>query len=119
MTHPARAGLTLLAVLALGACAQSSRPRASAAVVQACRQEVDRVYAAQNRVDLSVRDNRDIPFASSYNSGITSRGLGAQFGRDNQTQACITEATNGARAPAGAVASTGPTFGTTSATTSK
>ena len=103
----------VLGMLALTGCGQPSRPRASSAVLQKCRVEVDRVYSAQNRVDLSTRDTRDTPFASNYVSGITSSGLGAQYGRDNLTQSCINEATTGSAASAGGVASTGPTFGTT------
>ena len=68
---------------------QVSRNRASPAVVAACRAETDRVYAAQNRAELSYRDQRDTPFAGSYNSGITSRGLGARFGRDNMEASCL------------------------------
>ena len=94
--------------LLMGACAarppQSSADRAAAA---ACRQEVDRVYAAQNRRDLSYRDQRDTPFASSYNSGVTSAGLGTLFGRDNDIQACTSQARPGA--VSGAIG-TGPTF---------
>lgn len=117
MTFPVL--LTAVLVLALAGCSQPDRPRASAAVVQKCRMEVDRVYSAQNRVDLSLRDTRDTPFASNYNSGITSRGLGAQFGRDNQTQSCINEATNGSASAASSAASTGPTFETTPTSASK
>lgn len=131
MTFPARSSSTLTALLGLAAltaiagCSQSARPRASAAATQKCRVEVDRVYSAQNRVDLSTRDSRDTPFASNYLSGITSRGLGAQYGRDNMTQACVNEALAGSPAPAAsgapaaAAASTGPTFSTTPSSSSK
>ena len=96
-----------LALLAAG-CQPAPRSRADAAASAACRAEVDRVYAAQNRVELSQRDQRDTPFAASYNSGITSRGLGARFGRDNQVSSCVGSA-GGAGAGA-ADAGTGPTF---------
>ncbi|MGI4950657.1 MAG: hypothetical protein ACRYGM_02540 [Janthinobacterium lividum] len=123
MTHaPRLRTIVPLALLALGvsACSQPSRPRASAAIAQKCRMEVDRVYAAQNRVDLSLRDTRDTPFASNYNSGITTRGLGAQFGRDNMTQACVSDATTGAAAAAASpAANTGPTFTTTPTSTAR
>lgn len=76
--------------LALAAC-QTVPPRdpASAAAAAACRDRVDQVYAQQNRVELSMRDQRDAPFASSYNSGITSRGLGAQFSRGTMFNDCL------------------------------
>ena len=99
--------LVLLPLL-VGACGarppQSSADRAAAV---ACRQEIDRVYAAQNRRDLSYRDQRDTPFASSYNSGVTSAGLGTLFGRDNDIQSCTSQARPGA--VSGAIG-TGPTF---------
>ena len=102
--------LALLPLL-LGACAgrppQSNADRAAAV---ACRQEVDRVYAAQNRRDLSYRDQRDAPFASSYNSGVTSAGLGTLFGRDRDIQSCTSQARPGA--VSGAIG-TGPTFSPT------
>ncbi len=86
--------LLLLAAVALAGCQPPPRPtRAAAAAAQACRAEVDRVYAAQNRVDLSTRDQRDTPFASGYNSGITSEGLGARYGRDNQLTSCLNNST--------------------------
>ncbi len=99
--------LVLLPLL-LGACAAPS-PRSSAdrAVAAACRQEVDRVYAAQNRRDLSYRDQRDTPFAASYNSGITTTGLGSRFGRDSDVQSCVSLNRPGAAA---GDAGTGPTF---------
>ncbi len=117
---PNRTTLTVLALAplmlgALAGCQAPPRSRASAAATQACRAEVDRVYAAQNRVDLSTRDQRDTPFAGGYSSGITSQGLGAQFGRDNQLSSCINNSTApGTAAPAAAVApGTGPTFSPT------
>lgn len=102
----------LLAAALLAGCAQPTRPRANAATTAACRVEVDRVYSAQNRVDLSTRDNRDSPFASSYLPGITSRGLGAEYGRDNMVQSCLNNAAGGA-GPAAPTPSTGPAFTTT------
>lgn len=97
--------------LALGACAKSpAQSSADRAVAAACRQEVDRVYAAQNRRELSYRDQRDTPFASSYNSGVTSAGLGTRFGRDNDVQSCVSQNRPGAVA---GDAGTGPTFSPT------
>lgn len=103
--------VTLASLLPLLAgCQSAPRSRADAAANAACRAEVDRVYAAQNRVELSQRDQRDTPFAGSYNSGITTRGLGAQFSRGNQISSCISNSSGpGAAAPA-TDAGTGPTF---------
>ena len=84
--------LAASAVLLTG-CQQPARPRASLAATAACRAEVDRVYAAQNRVDLSTRDQRDTPFAGSYNSGITSAGLSSRYGRDTMESSCLANAT--------------------------
>ena len=127
MTIPARSSSTLAGLMGLAAlvvlagCSQQPRSRATAAATQTCRVEVDRMYSAQNRVDLSTRDSRDTPFASNYVSGITSRGLGAQYGRDNTLQSCVNQALAGAPAAAGAAApaSTGPTFSTTPSSASR
>ena len=102
--------LVVLPVVAAG-CQSAPQSRNVAAAKAACRAEVDRVYAAQNRADLSQRDQRDTPFASSYNSGITSRGLGIRFGRDSQVASCMNNsgATDNATG-AGVNADIGPTF---------
>lgn len=98
-----------LPLLAAG-CQSLPRSRADAASTAACRAEVDRVYAAQNRAELSQRDQRDTPFASSYSSGITSRGLGARFGRDNQVSSCVSNSSSPAAGAAAVDTGTGPTF---------
>ncbi len=99
----------LLPMLAAG-CQSAPRSRADASARAACRAEADRVYAAQNRADLSRRDQRDTPFASSYNSGITSRGLGTLFGFDNQVSSCVSNSTNSTAAGAVVDPGRGPTF---------
>ena len=115
MTHFSAGRLVLAALVPLLAagCQSAPRSRADAAASAACRAEVDRVYAAQNRVELSQRDQRDTPFAGSYNSGITSRGLGTRFGRDNQLSSCISNATGPGAAATGVDVGTGPTFSPT------
>lgn len=110
---PIAASLSVLVLATVVGChAAPPRSGSATAATVACRAEVDRVYAAQNRVELSLRDQRDTPFAGGYNSGITSQGLGARYGRDNQLAACINNSTApGGAGPAGAVApGTGPTF---------
>lgn len=114
MTLFPTARLALAAAFALLAgCQAAPRSRADAATNAACRAEVDRVYAAQNRADLSRRDQRDMPFAESYNSGITSRGLGALFGRDNQVSSCVSNSSAPGAGAAAASVGTGPTFSPT------
>jgi len=81
----------LLLCLAAAACQQAPRSRADGQTQAQCRQEVDRVYAAQNRGDLSRRDERDSPFAGAYLPGITTRELGARFARDNQMSSCLAQ----------------------------
>jgi len=105
------AALTL-PMLAAG-CQSPPRSRADAATAAACRAEVDRVYAAQNRADLSQRDQRDTPFAASYNSGITTRGLGARFGWDNQVSSCVSNSSGPGAGGAAVDTGTGPTFSPT------
>ena len=105
--------LTAVATVLLAGCQTAPRSRADASTSAACRAEVDRVYAAQNRADLSRRDQRDTPFAESYNSGITSRGLGALFGRDNQISSCISNSSAPDTGAAAANVGIGPTFSPT------
>ena len=97
---------SLALVALLGACQRAPRSSASAATSAACRVEVDRVYAAQNRVELSRRDERDTPFAASYLPGITTRQLSERFSRDNQMASCLAQSGSAGSGDA----STGPTF---------
>ncbi len=107
------AAAVLLPVLAAGCQSPTPRSRADAAAAAACRAEADRVYAAQNRADLSRRDQRDTPFANSYDSGITSRGLGTRFGFDNQVSSCVSNSTSPGAGAAAIDPGTGPTFSPT------
>lgn len=61
-------------------------------------------YRNPNRADLSRRDDRDTPFASSYLPGITSRQLSQQYRQGNQMASCLTQ--SGGQAGGGS--STGP-----------
>lgn len=92
---PARPALALLLLTALTACQQSAGSRPSAAITAACRAEVDRVWAAQNRVDLSTRDTSATPFGNNYVSGITSSGLSQQFQRQTMQRDCVNSNTIG------------------------
>ena len=98
---PAGALLGIAAILAIAGCQQNPRPRASASASAACRTEVDRVYATQNRADLSYRDQRDTPFAAGYLAGNTTQGLGAEYGRDNMYASCLNDAAGPQPAAAG------------------
>ena len=111
----------VLAVLSVGGLLMGCAPpasrgtagadRASRAVQAACRQEVDRVYAAQNRADLSTRDQRDSPLSDNYVSGITSRGLSSLYGRDNEMASCVRNSQGGGRGATGPDdTGTGPVF---------
>ena len=101
--------LTLALLPLLAGCKQpTAESRASAATKAECRAAADRVYAAQNRGELSQRDQRDTPFAASYNSGITTRGLSSLFGRDSAIASCVTANSEGAAGSPDN--STGPTF---------
>ena len=111
--RPVFVAVGLASALMMAGCQSAPRSRADAANAAACRAEVDRVYAAQNRAELSQRDQRDTPFAGSYSSGITSRGLGTLFGRDNQVSSCVSRS-GGSNAGAASIDSgTGPTFSPT------
>ncbi len=103
----------LLAMLVVGAAAcqrPAARPDVSEAARASCREEVDRVYSAQNRADLSMRDSRDSPFSSNYVTGITSRGLGAQYGRGDAMEACLSNKASRDVGGAAVPPSIGPTF---------
>ena len=113
MTLSARFSLALpFFALSLAACqqSQSNLTRPSAAAVANCRQQADRVYNAQNRVDLSTRDQRDSPFAANYDPGVTTRGLGELYSRDNQVQSCLNNSVSGTATPSSVNPGTGPTF---------
>jgi hypothetical protein len=87
--------------------AGAARSPGDAAKVAACRAQTDRVYRAQNRGAIFLpNDQRDSPFSSSYDPGLTSRGLSGLFGRDQEQAECLHEL--GERAPGDA--STGPAF---------
>jgi hypothetical protein len=111
MTLFSKQSLALVAGMALLAgCHAAPQSRADRATTAACRADVDRVYAAQNRSDLSRRDQRDTPLSDNYLSGITSRGLGALFGRDTDISSCISNSSAPGTAATAADVGTGPTF---------
>lgn len=84
--------LVLLALAALLAACQPPRSGPVSADTAArvdCREQVERQYNAQNRADLTRRDERDYAFAGTYNGGIASRGLGAEYAREQAVDGCL------------------------------
>ena len=81
--------------------------RADAQARADCRTQVEREYNAQNRVDLTRRDERDFAYAGTYNSGIPSRGLGAEYHREQMLGDCLRAAGDGS---ATATPGVGPVF---------
>lgn len=85
-----------LAVLLLAGCAQSNSGRragVTAAQAAECRNRSEAVYRAQNRgevykSDVFATSTRDAPFATNGLPGITSNGLGAQYGREKALNDC-------------------------------
>ena len=104
------AAVVALPMLTAGCQSPTPRSRADAASAAACRAEVDRVYAAQTRSDLSQRAQRDTPLSSNYVSGITSRGLGTLFGFDNQVSSCVSNSSGPSPGAAAVDPGRGPTF---------
>lgn len=104
-----RTGALLSGLILLAGCQQPSRPRASSAATAACRTEVDRVYAKQNRGELSYRDQRDTPFAAGYLAGNTTSGLSSEYGRDNMYSSCLNNASGPDTASGAGAAAAGAT----------
>ena len=97
-----------LVALSLAGCYRPPPPtRADADTKAECRQQAERQYNAQNRVDLTRRDERDFAFAGNYNAGISSRGLGAEYHREQMVTDCLRSAGDGAST---ATPGVGPAF---------
>ena len=109
MIRPALLAATCLAALTIAGC-QKPAPmsRADAAGAAACRSRADEIYLKQNRSLMSVRDQRDEPFAGSGISGNTTQGLGDLYGRDQMLASCLNSL--GPAAPSGGspATNTGP-----------
>ncbi len=90
MTHRSICAVAFLLTSLAGCHAPSRGPISADAAVRAeCRSDVDRQYSAQNRVDLTRRDERDYAYAGSYNNGIPSRGLAAEYQREQMLDGCL------------------------------
>lgn len=87
---------TMLAFVTLAGCAQPNggrRAGLTAAQAQECRARSEEVYRQQNRADIYKSDTyatsiRDSPFSTNGLPGITSSGLGSQFGRERALNDC-------------------------------
>lgn len=108
MAAPSLRGLAPagLALLMLAGCAQpNSGRRAGLTAAQAaeCRSRSEAIYRQQNRGDVYKSDiyatsTRDAPFATNGLPGITSNGLGAQYGREKALNDCYNSQANGPQA---------------------
>lgn len=96
---------SVIAALMASACTFGPPPSASEAATQsACRERADEVFQRQNRgavynTDTYQTDTRDAPFATSGLRGVTSAGLGQQFGRDTTLDDCLRGRATGPQAP--------------------
>lgn len=97
-----------LALLALVSCAQPNggrRAGLTAAQAAECRARSEEVYNQQNRADIYKSDiyatsTRDSPFSNTGLPGITSAGLGAQYGREKALNDCYNASGGGSTPPA-------------------
>ena len=95
--------ILLVALLAAG-CQASPQGAADAARRAECRARTDEVYRARTRASrLLATDQQATPFASNYDRGNTSRGLGQRYGVDRAEAECLRDA-------GPSPASTGPAF---------
>jgi hypothetical protein len=98
-----------MALLLLAGCAQPSQSRRAGltpAQAAECRSRSEAIYRQQNRgevykSDVYATSTRDAPFATNGLPGITSNGLGAQFGREKALNDCYNASATGADTPAG------------------
>ena len=84
--------------------------RAASADAAACRARADEIYLKQNRVLMSVRDQRDVPFASTGISGNTTQGLGDLYGRDQMVASCLNSVGPASNAGSSGLNGMGPTM---------
>lgn len=94
--------LLLLVPLLAAACQAPRETRADAAKAAACRARTDQIYRVRDRAqNLLATDQRDTPFATSYEPGNVSRGLGHLFGQDQMEANCLKGVGAAAPVPAG------------------
>jgi hypothetical protein len=97
-----RIGAPLLAVLALGSLAGcglyqpvTSEDREAAS---ACNAEADRVFAAQNRYQLSERDQSNAPYAGNTLPSNPTAGLSDRYEEGQYVDHCLARSAAGAPA---------------------
>ncbi len=82
----------LLVVAALAGCAGLPGGGGDAArqdLVAQCRADADRVYAAQNRYQLSERDSGDTPFSGTGTTQTANRALADQYSQRQSVNQCV------------------------------
>lgn len=92
-----------LAVAGCGLPNGGRRAGLTAAQAQECRARSEEVYRQQNRADIYKSDTyatstRDSPFSTSGLPGITSSGLGSQYGRERALNDCYNASASGSPA---------------------
>jgi hypothetical protein len=83
--------LCALATLPLAGCGAFPGPQApqDRETLQDCRADAERVYAAQNRYQLSEQNNRDTPFSGNGQPATPSDGLADQYAHANRVDDCV------------------------------
>jgi hypothetical protein len=95
-------GLLALAP-ALGGCGLYTRPTAEDQETRNdCNAEADRIFAAQNRYQLSERNSADTPYAGNTLPSNPTAGLSDQYAQDKLVDTCLR------RGGAGSPAATAP-----------
>jgi hypothetical protein len=91
-------GLLALAP-ALGGCGLYQRPSAEDQEARSdCDAEADRIFAAQNRYQLSERNATDTPYAGNTLPSNPTAGLSDQYARDKLVDACLRHTSAGPQA---------------------
>jgi hypothetical protein len=113
-----RAALLIAGLIALAGCVKPLPPsRTASADAAACRARADEIYLKQNRVLMSVRDQRDVPFASTGISGNTTQGLGDLYGHDQMVASCLNSVGPASNAGVATPNSTGATMSPSASST--
>ncbi len=86
--RPPLLGLLLLAPLAGCGFPPAESPSERAAS-DACREDANRTFNAQNRALLSERASPDTPFSGSSLPPLPSDGLSDQYGYDQMVDTCL------------------------------
>ena len=103
----------LLALLAAGCTPPppTSSSRANAAALASCRASTNQSFDRQNRYLLSERSTVDVPFSTSGNPGVTTRGLTQRYDYDTQLASCL--GASGGSTQGGPASSNAPASGDT------